>query len=89
MKTFDVSEFIKHINEVLCMVVEEGESIEITNHGQAIAHLVPVPEPQSMAESAERDVWADLDSLAAEISAHWSADVSAVDAVRDVRRELS
>ncbi len=88
MKTLDVGELIDNIDEVLRMVEEEGETIEITNHGEVIAHLVPVPEPQSLVESAKRDVWADIDRLSAEIGAHWSPDVSAVDAVRDVRRDL-
>jgi prevent-host-death family protein len=88
MKTFDVSELIRHIDEVLRMVEEEGETIEITNHGEVIAHFVPVSEPQSSVESAKWDVWADIGRLSAEIGAHWSPDVSAVDAVRDVRRDL-
>ena len=88
MKMFDANELIEHIDEVLRMVEEEGETIEITNRGEVIAHLVPVPEPQSSVESAKRDVWADIDCLSAEIGAHWSPDVSAVDAVRDVRRDL-
>jgi prevent-host-death family protein len=88
MKTFDASELIEHIDEVLRMVEEEGETIEITNHGEVIAHIVPVPESQPSVESAKRDVWVDLDRLAVEISAHWPAEVSAVDAVRDVRRDL-
>ena len=88
MKTLEVGELIEHIDEVLRMVEEEGETIEITSNGEVIAHLVPVGRPKSSAEPAKRDVWADLDLLAAEISAHWPADVNAVDAVRDVRREL-
>ncbi len=88
MKTLDVVEIIEQIDEVLRMVEEEGETIEITNHGEVIAHLGPVSEPRSSVELAERDVWADIDRLSAEIGAHWSPDVSAVDAVRDVRRDL-
>ena len=88
MKTFDTSELLKHIDEVLRMVEEEGETIEISNHGEVIAHLVPATGPQSLAKPTKRDVWADLERLAAEIGAHWPGDVSAVDAMRDVRREL-
>ena len=88
MKTLDVGELIDKIDEVLRMVEEEGETFEITNCGKVIAHLVPVPEPQSSVESAKRDVWVDIDRLSAEIGAHWSPDVSAVEAVRDVRRDL-
>jgi prevent-host-death family protein len=88
MKMFDANELIEHIDEVLRMVEEDGETIEITNHGEVIAQLVPVPEPQSSVKSAKRDVWVDIDRLSAEIGVHWSPDVSAVDAVRDVRRDL-
>jgi prevent-host-death family protein len=88
MKTFDIVELTERIDEVLRIVEEDGETIEITNHGEVIAHLVPVSCSQSPAGSAKKDVWTDLDRLAAEISAHWAADVSAVDAVRDVRRDL-
>ena len=88
MKTLVTSVLIEHIDEVLCILANEGETIEITNHGEVIAHLVPVHTPQYSTESAKRDVWTDLDRLAAEISANWPSNVSAVDAVRDVRREL-
>ena len=88
MRTFDTNELLKYIDEVLRMVEEEGETIEISNHGEAIAYLVPASGPQSLAKPTKRDVWADLERLAAEISAHWPAEVSAADAVRDVRRDL-
>lgn len=88
MKTFDTSEIIEHIDEVLRMVEEDCETIEIFNHGEVIAYLVPARRPQFLSDSAERNVWADLESLATEISAHWPEEVSAVDAVRDVRRKL-
>ena len=88
MKTFDTGELLMHIDEVLRMVEEEGETIEISKHGEVIAYLVPAAGPQSLAKPTKRDVWADLERLAAEISAHWPAEVNAVYAVRDVRRDL-
>jgi antitoxin (DNA-binding transcriptional repressor) of toxin-antitoxin stability system len=88
MNRLDASELIDNIDEVLRIIEEEGETFEITNHGEVIAHLVPVGVPQSTTEAAKRGVWTDLDRLADEISAHWPIDISAVDAVRDVRREL-
>ncbi len=87
MKTLEVQELKERIGEILRMV-EEGETIEITNNGEVIAHLVPVGRPKSSAEPAKRDVWAGLDRLAAEISAHWKGGMDAVEAVRDVRRDL-
>jgi len=60
----------------------------VTKRGEVIAHLVPVRKPQQSAEQTDDAVWTDLERLAAEISANWPSNVSAVDAVRDVRREL-
>jgi antitoxin (DNA-binding transcriptional repressor) of toxin-antitoxin stability system len=88
MKTFVVGELIERINEVLHMVEEEGETIEITNHREIIAHLVPVCRPHSSAEPATSAVWTDLNRLAAEIAAHLPEKIDAVKIARDVRREL-
>ena len=88
MKTFDAGELIKHIDEVLRMVEEEGETVEVTKRGEVIAHLVPVRKPQPYAEQVDDAVWTDLERLAAEISANWPSNISAVDALHDVRREL-
>lgn len=68
-------------------VREEGEIIEITYHGEVIARLVPVAPPEPTDEEIAA-VWANLDQLTAEISAKWPEGVSAVDAIREVRREL-
>jgi len=88
MKTLGVRELKERISEILRLVEEEGETVEVTKRGEVIAHLVPVRKPQQSAEQTDDAVWTDLDRLAAEISANWPSNVSAVDAVRDVRREL-
>ncbi len=88
MKKFEIRDLFEHIDEVLRMVEEEGETIEVMKGGEVIARLVPVPRPQQPVKRDLRDFWAEMDRLAVEISTHWPADVSAVDAVRDVRREL-
>ena len=59
----------------------------ITRHGRVIAHLVPA-RPSSAALTDLSALWADLDALAAEIGARWPADQTAVEAVRQERREL-
>ena len=87
MAAVGVRELKQQTSKILRRVREEGEIIEITYHGEAIARLIPVNRPAA----AERDmgaIWADLDQLRAEISAKWPEGVSAVDAIRDVRREL-
>jgi antitoxin (DNA-binding transcriptional repressor) of toxin-antitoxin stability system len=89
MKVFDVCELIEHIDEVLRMVEKEGETIEVTNHREVITHLVPVRKPQPSLEQSDDTFWTDLERLAAEISAIWLSNISAVDAVRNVRRDLT
>jgi hypothetical protein len=45
--------------------------------------------PRIPATSEEERLWAEIDELAAEISKHWPKGVSAVDAVREQRRNLT
>jgi len=60
-----------------------------TDLDSARAEMEALPSSQdaSTLENAQ-NVWANLDRLSAEITALWPKDVSAVDAIRDVRREL-
>lgn len=88
MKTLGIQELTEHINEILRMVEEEGETIEVTNHGKTIARLIPVDQSQTATTRGNDNIWADLNRLAIELAPHWAKDVDAVDAVRDVRREL-
>jgi antitoxin (DNA-binding transcriptional repressor) of toxin-antitoxin stability system len=69
-------------------VQEQGEVIEVTNRDEVIARLVPDRKSPLTEELLEDEVWADLERLSSEISAHWPAGLSAVDAVRDAKREL-
>jgi antitoxin (DNA-binding transcriptional repressor) of toxin-antitoxin stability system len=87
MKTLEKHELTERIDEVLRLVKEKGETFEVTEHGEVIARLGPASEPKHAVEESDAAVWAELDRLSAEISAHWPAGVSAVDAVRDVRGE--
>lgn len=91
MKTFAVCELKENIDEILRLVQEKRESIQITNAGEVIAYLDPTLDPESlpdwMREKPTGDFWTEFDRLAAEIGAHWQGDMSAVDAVREVRGE--
>ena len=87
MVTVGVRELKQQTSKILRRVREEGETIEITYHGQTVAHLVPVNPPAPSTEEMAA-IWADLNQLSAEISAQWPEGVSALDAVNDVRREL-
>lgn len=87
MVTVGVRELKQETSKLLRRVREEGETIEITYHGEVIARLVPVAPP----EPTDREIAAvltNLEALSAEISAHWPEGVSALDAINDVRREL-
>jgi antitoxin (DNA-binding transcriptional repressor) of toxin-antitoxin stability system len=94
MRTVEARELEEKIDEVLEQVRETGEIVAVTRDGEIIAHLVPAGIPQWLApvpgdaSDNAQDIWTSFDQLSAEISAHWPKDVSAVDAIRDVRREL-
>ncbi len=88
MITVAKHEFIERINEILDMAVENGEIIEITDQGKVIAQVVPVSEPKQPVKRDTSEAWENLKRLSTELSAHWPKDVTAFDAVRDVRREL-
>ena len=87
MRTIGIRDLKTHLSEILRQVQEEGQVIEVTNHGEIIARVVPVrtgPHKDQISST----VWTDLERLAAEIGTHLPKRVDAVEAVRDVRREL-
>jgi antitoxin (DNA-binding transcriptional repressor) of toxin-antitoxin stability system len=88
MLSFEVNEFIKRIDEMLRLVLEEGETIKITNRGEIIARLEPIRKQRQVDTRGHSTTWNDLERISAEISAYWPEGLSAIDAVRDVRREF-
>jgi prevent-host-death family protein len=87
MVTVGVRELKQETSKILRRVREEGETIEITYHGEVVARLIPVNPPQPSDEEIAA-VLTDLEELSAEISAKWPEGVSALDAIHDVRRDL-
>jgi prevent-host-death family protein len=85
MKTVGVRELKKHLSEVL-REVQDGTTVEVTSRGQVIARVVPVRRQPLDLKRVEAEI-ADIDRLAAEISAYWPSGVSALDAVNDARGE--
>ena len=87
MITIGIRELKQQTSKILRRVREDGETIEITYHGEAVARLVPVspakPTPEEMAA-----IVTNLNQLSTEISAQWPQNSSAQDAIDDVRREL-
>jgi prevent-host-death family protein len=85
MRTMGVRELKARMSEAL-REVQEGQTIEVTNHGQVVALLVP---PRRKLNNEEIEAALDsIDSLAAQISAHWPEGVTAREAIQDVRRDL-
>jgi prevent-host-death family protein len=87
MRAVGVRELKERTGEIVRRVREGRETIAVTYRGKVVARLVPADEPAVSQDELAR-LWADIDQLAAEISARWPAGVSAVDAINDVRRDL-
>ena len=68
-------------------VLEQGETLEIVDGGAVVARLVPVTPKRPSRPGLEADL-ATLDELSARIRAAWKDDMSAVEAIDDVRRTL-
>ena len=88
MITVAKHEFIERISEILDMAVENGETIEITDHGKVIAHVVPMSEPKQRGKRELKTFWTNIDQLAAKISVYLPEKVDAVEIVREGRRDL-
>lgn len=87
MASVGVRELKEQTSQILRRVRENGETIDVTYRGRVVARVVPVeparPDPEALAS------WlAEHEKLAEEVSKHWPVGVSAVDTVRDVRRDL-
>jgi prevent-host-death family protein len=81
-----VRELKEQASDILRRVREGGETFEVTFRGRVVARLIPVA--TSPSEPSLETFWDSWERLAAEVSSHWPAQVSAVDAIRDVRRDL-
>ena len=68
-------------------VLKQGETLEIIDGGAVVARLVPVAPAHSIRPELQADLAA-LDELSARISAAWKDDMSATEAINDVRRTL-
>ncbi len=83
----EVRELKERIDKILHMF-QEGEPIEVTDHGKVIAHVVPVSEPKQPVKRDVHAFWRRIDQLAAQVGTHLPEKVAAVKIVREGRREL-
>ena len=63
MKTVDMHVLEKRFDELLCLVIEEGEITEVTDGDEIIARIVPAQTKPDL-----DSIWTDLETLAAEMS---------------------
>ena len=89
MKTIEVRELTERINEIL-RLIEEGETIALTDHDEVIAHVVPtLTSTQKMQTKQDMEAfWEKTDRLAAEIGSYLPEKVDINDIMRDIRRDL-
>lgn len=88
MKTLGKEELTERIDEILRLVKEKGETFEVTEHGEVVAHIGPAGEPRQTVEESDAAAWADLKRIASELGPYWPENTDAVEIVRDVRRDL-
>ena len=84
MVTVGVRELKQQASELIRLVRETGSEVQVTYRGKVVALLIPVTPSQS--KNREKHSWANLDTLAAEISARWPKGISASQAVSESRR---
>lgn len=86
MAAIDVEDLKEHTSDVLRRVRDGGEVLEVIDHGTIIAMIVPAPSRVSPENrSTFRHEWTELSR---EIGRRWPKGVSAVDAIREQRREI-
>jgi prevent-host-death family protein len=86
MSEIGVRELKQKMSEIIRKVREERAAYDVTYRGRVVARLVPVDNGRRQED--EDQVWAEIDDLAQEIGRVWPKGATAVDAVREQRREL-
>lgn len=92
MRRVGIRELKTHTSEILRQVREQAEPIAITHRGQVVARLVPAQEAGAIEQPVDHEAlkafWESWDVLAAKIGEGLPAEVSAVDIVKEGRRDL-
>ena len=86
MTEIGIRELKQRTSEILRHVREEKETISITYRGRVVARLTQVDKVGR--KELDSQVWTSMDELAAEIGARWPVGATAVEAVREQRREV-
>ncbi len=83
MKIVVIPEVEDDISEAL-NAVEQGETVGVARHGHIIASLVPTRRCRRTQREID-EIIAEMDRVAAELSARWPAGVTVEEAIEDVR----
>jgi prevent-host-death family protein len=70
-RTVRLQKLRANLTKILRRVSEEGEVVDVTKHGRAIARIVP-PSGAAKLGKPPGSTWAEVDQLAAEIGRHWN-----------------
>lgn len=89
MVTIELSEFKQRLDDILSELLSGGEPIELMKDGDVFAAIVPTRHPEGViCDERQKAYGEEWEQVSAAISDKWPAAVSAVEAVREVRRDL-
>jgi prevent-host-death family protein len=88
MREVGIRELKAKTSEILRELCEKRESIAITNRGKVVARLVPANGSRERVWRNSEEAIARINKLAEEIGKYLPPGTSAVEAVREQRREL-
>ena len=87
MTEVGIRELKTQASDIIRRVRENNESYVVTYRGKPVAKLEPLADPEEKRYRA-REVLAEMDKIAEEVSKYWPEGLSAADAVAADRREL-
>ena len=89
MDSVGIKQLNRDTSAVMRRVRDHQETLEVTYRGKVVAHIVPVPSSNEIPIRNWEDVWEDMNRLSVRTTERWPEGMSAVDAVREQRRELA
>ena len=88
MRSIGIRELKARTSQIIRELQRHGGEVDITHHGRVVARIIPATPPRHTASRRSAAVWSTIDQVAREIGRRWPRGVSAVQAVREGRREL-
>ena len=88
MESVDIAELSRSPDTIIRKAQEQQSMIEVTCEGETVAYISPALNSQYEKRDDWEEVWKDIKELAAEIGKRSTGPVSAVELVREGRRDL-